>query len=386
MLKRAAIVDGLRIPFVKSQGPYKGVTNQEMMIAVVESLTQRWALKNQVLGDVIGGSVIKRSQDWNLVREVVLGTSLHPNTSALTIQKACATSLEAANLIALKIRMGQIHQGIAVGSDTNSETDQLPVVVEARTGLSMGQHAEKMAQYYGISRADQDLWAYESHQKAAKAYAAGFFARQLIEFHGVQRDGILRAETTLEKLASLKTVFDPTPAGSLTAGNSTALTDGAAAVFLAEEGWARAQGYPILAYFVDAEVAALDFVQAEHQLLLAPTLAVARLLKRHGLALQDFDFYEIHEAFAAQVLATLTAWESRSFCEQVVGLGGPLGAIERRKINVHGGSLSLGHPFAATGARLVGTAAQLLASRGGGKALISVCAAGGMGVAALIEG
>ncbi|MCX7674302.1 MAG: acetyl-CoA C-acyltransferase [Bdellovibrionaceae bacterium] len=385
MKKRVAIVDGLRIPFVKSQGAYKGVTNQEMMTAVLEGLVQRWNLQGQVLGDVIGGTVMKRAENWNLVREAVLGTSLHPNTSGLTIQKACATSLEAANLIALKIRAGQIQHGVALGSDTNSESDQLPMVVEARTGLSMGQHAERMAQRYGISRADQDRWAYESHQKAAKAYDQGFFAKQLMEFHGVQRDGILRPETSLEKLASLKTVFDTSPKGSLTAGNSTALTDGAAAVFLAEAEWAQAQGYPILARFVDAEVAALDFVRAEHQLLMAPTLAVSRLLKRHGLKLQDFDFYEIHEAFAAQVLATLKAWESSEFCEQILGLNDPLGAIDHAKINVYGGSLSLGHPFAATGARLVTTAARLLAARGGGRVLISVCAAGGMGVAAIVE-
>jgi acetyl-CoA C-acetyltransferase len=221
--------------------------------------------------------------------------------------------------------------------------------------------------------------------KAAAAYERGFFKDLVVPFRGLERDGILRADTTLEKLATLKPAFDKTSGqGTLTAGNSTNLSDGASAALLSSEEWARAHNREVQAWLVDAQVAAVDFEHGEG-LLMAPTVAVAQLLQRRGLTLQDFDFYEIHEAFAAQVLCTLKAWESDDYCRNRLGLPGALGSIDRSKLNVVGSSLAVGHPFAATGARIVATAAKLLAERGSGRCLISICTAGGMGVVAILE-
>lgn len=420
--KKVAILGGSRIPFVKSHTVYLGQSNQDMFTATVQDLVHKKNLKDKILGDVVAGVVMNHPLDWNLTREVVLGTGLAAETPGLNIQRACGTGLEAANLIALKIAAGQIDSGIAGGSDTNSDIPligqrklthflirlqnaksfaekikviatqfsfgllkpQLPMVKEPRTGLSMGEHCELMVKEWQISRKEQDEIAFRSHQNAAKAYDEGFFDDLICEFNGLKKDTITRKETTLEKLAKLKPAFDRSEKGTLTAGNSTPLTDGASAVLLSSPEWAQKNGLPVMAYFVDCESAAVDFVHGAG-LLMAPTIAVARLLKRNNLKLQDFDYYEIHEAFAGQVACTLKAWESAEYCKKNMGLDQPLGSIDRNKMNVKGGSLALGHPFAATGGRIVATAAKILNQKGSGRVLISICTAGGMGVAAIIE-
>lgn len=416
------VVGGARVPFVKSMTHYMGVKTQDLMTASLLHLIRHYKLEGQRLGDVALGAVMNSSSNWNLARECVLGTPLHPHTPAFNLQRACGTSLEAAGLIALKIAAGQIESGIAGGVDTNSDLPievaeslaaklialnqarslgdrlqvisslrpkdlkpRLPAVVEPRTRLSMGQHTEKMVKEWKISREDQDALALASHQTAARAYAEGFYADLVFKFNEVDRDRIVRGDTTLEKLAQLKPAFDRSAAGTLTAGNSSPLTDGSAAVLLASEAEAKARNWPRLAKFVDMEVSAVDFVAGEG-LLIAPTLAVSRMLARRGLKLQDFDLYEIHEAFAGQVLCTLRAWESPEYCSRVLGLQAPLGKLDRSKMNLRGGSLALGHPFAATGARIVASLAKSLSLAGPGRrGLISVCTAGGMGVAAILE-
>lgn len=418
---RVAIIGSLRIPFVKSFQQYKRTSNQEMLTATLQGLVEKHKLNGKLLGDVSFGAVMQSSIEWNFSREVVLGTSLHPNTPAFNVQRACGTSLETINLIALKIAAGQIESGIGGGSDTNSDLPVMvqrklswklidlnsakslgkkignflkinfsdlkpayPAVVEPRTGMSMGQHTEKMVKEWKITREAQDELSLISHQNAAKAYQEGFYDDLLVPYKGATKDTIVREDTDMEKLAKLKPVFDRSSAGTLTAGNSTLLTDGAGMVFLGSESYAQENNYPVLAYFSDCEAAAIDFVHGAG-LLMAPTLAVARLLKRNNLSLQDFDFYEIHEAFAGQVLCTLKAWESDDYCKKELGLDSALGSIDRSKMNVKGGSVALGHPFGATGARVVGTMAKLLHAKGSGRGLISVCTAGGMGVAAIIE-
>lgn len=419
--KRVAILGGLRIPFVKSFQQYSRTSNQEMLTATLQGMVDKYGLSGKLLGDVALGAVMQSSFEWNYSREVVLGTTLHPNTPAFNLQRACGTSLEAINLIALKISAGQIESGIGGGSDTNSDLPIMfqrklawklidinsakstaqriarflkikpgdlkpsyPAIVEPRTALSMGQHTEKMVKTWKVGREEQDHLALQSHMKAVAAYREGFYEDMVIPFKNATRDTIIREDTSMEKLARLHPAFDKSPAGTLTAGNSTVFTDGAAAVFLGNEGYATAHDYPVLAYFSDCEAAAVDFVHGAG-LLMAPTLAVARLLKRNNLSLQDFDYYEIHEAFAGQVLCTLKAWEDDHYCKEQLGLEKALGPIDRSKMNVKGGSVALGHPFGATGARLVATMAKLLHQKGKGKGLISVCTAGGMGVAAIIE-
>jgi acetyl-CoA C-acetyltransferase len=420
-VRRVAILGGVRIPFARGMGAYADVGNQQMLTAALQGLVDRFRLGGARRGGGAGGAVMKHSSQWNLVRESVLGTSLAPETPALDLQRACGTSLEAAILVGNKIALGQIDSGAACGVDTVSDApivyarpyQQLllasargrtlgerlkpwlglrpsffkpvaPSVNEPRTGLSMGQACEQMAKAWRISRAAQDELAYESHRRAAAAYAAGFYRDLVIEYHGLTQDNNLRAGTSLEQLAKLKPVFDRSPAGTMTAGNSTPLTDGAAAVLLASEDWARAQNLPVQAYLTYAKAHAVDFVNKEG-LLMAPAYAVAMMLRDAGLGLADFDYYEIHEAFAAQVLCTLAAWESKEFCRDRLGLAAPLGAIDRAKLNVVGSSLAIGHPFAATGARIVATLAKLLAERGGRRGLISICTAGGMGVTAIVE-
>lgn len=417
------ICGGKRIPFCKAGTAYMTASNQDMATHAVQSLVDQFDLKSQQLGEVTLGAVIKHSKDWNLAREVVLGTTLSPHTPGITIQRACGTSLDAAILIANKIAVGQIEAGIAGGADTVSDIPvvfsrkfaqrmmrmnnarsfwqrlgamfkgfrfgelkpRLPGVAEPRTGMSMGQHCELMAKEWNIARADQDQMAYDSHQKAAKAYEEGFFDDLVTPFLNVERDNILRPQTSLEKLASLRTVFDKSDAGTLTAGNSTPLTDGASSVLLATEEWARERGLPIQAYLRDAQVAAVDYVDGKEGLLMAPAYAVPQMLDRAGISLQDFDIYEIHEAFAAQVLCTLKAWESDQFCKERLGRDSALGTIDRNKLNPKGSSLAVGHPFAATGARIVATLAKELAEGDAKRGLISVCTAGGMGVTAILE-
>jgi acetyl-CoA C-acetyltransferase len=418
----AAILGGLRIPFCRQNSAYADLCNLAMGTEVVRRLVERHGLAGKELGEVAFGAVLKHARDFNLAREIVLGTPLKPTTPGLTLQRACGTGFESAIVIANKIALGQITTGIGGGSDSASEVPLVlnrtlnarllaaaraqsfgqrlaafkgfrfgelkpvaPGVAEPRTGKRMGDHCEMMAKTWKIPRAEQDQLAWESHQKAARAFERGFHEPLVAPFRGVTRDNILRPDTSLEKLASLKPAFDTKSGqGTLTAGNSTPLTDGAAAVLLAHPDWARAEGQEVLASIVDAEVSAVDFVGGEG-LLMAPTVAVARLLARQKLTLADFDYYEIHEAFAAQVLCTLAAWESASYCEDRLGLAAPLGSIDRDKLNVAGGSLALGHPFAATGARMIAGSARLLAERGGGRALVTACAAGGMGVAMVIE-
>ena len=421
--RRVAILGGVRIPFCKNNTAYFDVGNLGMSIKTLGALVEKFGLQGEQLGEVAMGAVLKHSSDWNLGREATLSSGLSPLTPGITLQRACGTGLDTVITIANKIALGQIEAGIGGGSDTTSDVPiavgpklrrrllnlnmartfgervsaalkgfspaefkpEFPGVGEPRTGKSMGDHCEMMAKEWKISRGDQDQLALESHRKAAAAYERGFFSDLVVPFRGLERDNILRGDTTLEKLATLKPAFDKTSGqGTLTAGNSTPLSDGASAALLASEDWARAHGKEVLAWFVDAQVAAVDFEHGEG-LLMAPTVAVAQLLKRQRLTLQDFDFYEIHEAFAAQVLCTLKAWESDEYCRGRLGLDGALGSIDRGKLNVVGSSLAVGHPFAATGARIVATAAKLLKEKGAGRALISICTAGGMGVVAIIE-
>ncbi len=420
-VRRVAIVGGVRIPFVRAMGAYAECSNQDMLTAALQGVVDRYGLAGERLGDVGAGAVLKHPRDFNLTREAVLSTTLSPQTPAFDMQRACGTSLETAILLGLKIATGQIDSGIAAGVDTASDAPigvsealrklmlrsargrsfgervapwlglrpshvkpNLPAVAEPRTGLSMGQSCELMAQRWSISREAQDRLALESHQRAAAAYDAGFYEDLLVEFRGVRADNNLRRDTTLEKLATLKPAFPMQGTGTLTAGNSTPMTDGAAAVLLASEEWARQRKLPVLAYLTYGKVAAVDFVHDEG-LLMAPAYAVPRMLADANLTLQDFDFYEIHEAFAAQVLCTLQAWQSAEFCRDRLGLAAPLGAIDCAKLNVKGGSLAVGHPFAATGARILATLAKAIDERGTGRGMVSICTAGGMGVTAIVE-
>jgi acetyl-CoA C-acetyltransferase len=421
--KRVGVIGGVRIPFCRNNTAYADVGNFGMSVKVLGALVERFGLHGVELGEVAMGAVIKHSSDWNLAREAVLSSGLAPTTPGITTARACGTSLDNTIIIANKIAAGQIDAGIAGGSDTTSDVPivygarlrkrllavnraktpmeklqaalrgfslselkpSFPGVAEPRTGKSMGDHCEEMAKQWHISRADQDALALESHRKLAAAYEEGFFDDLLVPFRGLKRDGFLRPDSTMEKLASLKPAFDKTSGkGTLTAANSTGLSDGASAVLLGSDEWAARRGLSIQAYLLDAEIAAVDFVHGEG-LLMAPTVAVPRMLARHGLTLQDFDYYEIHEAFAAQVLCTLRAWESADYCKNRLGLDAPLGAIDPAKLNVHGSSLAVGHPFAATGARVVATLAKLLEQKGRGRGLISICTAGGMGVTAILE-
>lgn len=425
-VRRVAILGGNRIPFARSNTVYSHVSNQDMLTATLQGLVDRFNLHGERLGDVAAGAVMKHSRDFNLVRECVLSTTLARETPAFDLQQACGTGLEAAMLVANKIALGHIESGIAGGVDTTSDAPialnekmrkilldlsraktggqrlatalrlrpsmlvkpSLPRNGEPRTGLSMGEHAELMASTWGVTREAQDELALKSHQNLAKAYEQGFFNDLMTTFKGVTRDNNLRADLSIEKLRSLKPVFDKKVApgqGTLTAGNSTPLTDGASAVLLASEEWAAARNLPVLAYLTFSEVAAVDFFDKKEGLLMAPAYAVPRMLARAGLTLQDFDYYEIHEAFAAQVLCTLDAWQDAAFCRDKLGLDKPLGAIDMAKLNVNGSSLAAGHPFAATGGRIVATLAKMLARKGSGRGLISICAAGGQGVVAIIE-
>ncbi|MBL8201350.1 MAG: acetyl-CoA C-acetyltransferase [Chromatiales bacterium] len=419
--RRVAIIGGRRIPFCRANTSYTHQSNQAMMTATLQALVDAYRLGGERLGDVALGAVMKHSRDWNLARECVLGTTLAPETPAFDLQRACGTSLEAAILIGNKIALGQIDAGIAGGTDTISDVPIVypdeyreillasargksfggrakpwlglrpsmfrpvaPGVTEPRTKLSMGQSTEITAKQWGITRADQDQLAMESHHKAAKAWAEGFYKDLVAPFSGATADNNVRADTSLEKLGKLRPVFDRGPHGTMTAGNSTPLTDGAASVLLASEDWAKARGLPVQAYLRYGKVAAVDFVKKEG-LLLAPAYAVSAMLADAGLGLQDFDYYEIHEAFAAQTLATLKAWESAEFCRDRLGRNQPLGSVDRSKMNVKGGSIAIGHPFAATGARIVASLAKLLEQKGSGRGLISICTAGGMGVTAIVE-
>jgi acetyl-CoA C-acetyltransferase len=419
--RRVAIIGGTRIPFCRAYTGYMDKSNQDMMTAALTGLVEKYNLKGKKLDDVSLGAVIKHSKDFNLARECVLGAGLHPDTPAFDIQRACGTSLEAAILIGNKIALGQIDSGIAAGVDTISDTPivypksyqqlllksatarnlsgkitpwfglrpsmfkpEFPGVVEPRTGLSMGESNELTAKEWGITRPAQDELAYQSHMNAAKAYDEGFYDDLVIEYAGVKRDNNMRPDTSLEKLGKLKPAFDKSPTGTMTAGNSTPLTDGAAGVLLASEDWAREHNLPVQAYLRYGKVAAVDFVASEG-LLMAPAYAVSEMLKDAGLGFADFDLFEIHEAFAAQVLATLAAWESPEFCRDRLGRAEPLGSVDRSKLNIKGGSVAIGHPFAATGARILGSLAKMLDQRGQGRGLISVCTAGGMGVTAIVE-
>ncbi|MBI5334884.1 MAG: acetyl-CoA C-acetyltransferase [Burkholderiales bacterium] len=425
-IRRVAVIGGNRIPFARSNSAYSHVSNQEMLTAALQGLIDRFNLHGVRLGDVAGGAVMKHSRDFNLVRESVLSTTLAPETPAFDLQQACGTGLEAAMLVANKIALGHIESGIACGVDTTSDAPiainekmrkilleanrqkttgkklatvakvrpsmlvkpAIPRNSEPRTGLSMGEHCELMAKEWAIPREEQDQLALASHKNMAAAYERGYFADLITPFKGLTRDNNLRADLTIEKLRSLKPCFDKkvNPGhGTLTPGNSTPLTDGASAVLLASEDFARERNLPVLAYLTFSEVAAVDFFDKKEGLLMAPAYAVPRMLKRAGLALQDFDFYEIHEAFAAQVLCTLKAWETPEYCRERLGLPGALGSIDRSKLNINGSSLAAGHPFAATGGRIVATLAKMLAERGSGRGLISICAAGGQGVVAILE-
>jgi len=422
-LKRVAIVGGSRTPFARSFGAYAKASNQELLTASLRALVERYGLAGVRLGDVIGGAVVKHSKDYNLVRECLLSSGLDPETPGLDIQRACGTSLEAAVLIANKIALGQIDAGIAAGVEAMSDPPIvfpqsfrellleshrgrsfgqrlkpwlrlrphhfkpiMPGVVEPRTGLSMGQSCELMVKTWNIGRAEQDQLAAASHQRAAAAWREGFYDDLVVPHAGLKADNNVRPDSTVEKLATLRPVFDTSGSGTLTAGNSTPITDGAAAVLLASEEWAAQRNLPVLAWLRAAKTWAVDFASGKEGLLMAPAYAVSAMLQDTGFALQDFDYYEIHEAFAAVPLCTMKAWESADYCRERLGRSAPLGSIDRARLNVKGGSVAIGHPFAATGARILATTAKLLAGDPGAKrALVSACTAGGMGVTAILE-
>jgi acetyl-CoA C-acetyltransferase len=419
--RRVAIVGGNRIPFARSNSKYAHASNQDMLTAALDGLVARFGLEGERLGEVVAGAVLKHSRDFNLTRECVLGSKLSPDTPAYDVQQACGTGLEATILVANKIALGQIDVGIAGGVDTTSDAPialneklrqvlleansakstgarlralskirpnqivpAIPRNEEPRTGLSMGEHQAITAKKWGITREAQDELAARSHQNLAAAYDRGFFSDLLNPYLGLERDENLRPDSSVEKLAKLSPVFGG-PDGTMTAGNSTPLSDGAALVLLASEEWAKEHDLPVLAYFSHAETAAVDYVNGDEGLLMAPAYAMPRMLDRAGLKLQEFDLYEIHEAFAAQVLSTLKAWEDPAFCRDRLGRDEPLGSIDRSKLNINGGSLGAGHPFAATGGRIVAALAKELAERGSGRGVISICAAGGQGVVAILE-
>jgi len=423
--RRAAVVGGNRIPFARADGPYAHASNQDMLTATLDGLIARFGLQDERLGEVAAGAVLKHSRDFNLTRESVLGSRLSAATPAYDVQQACGTGLETTLLVANKIALGQIEVGIAGGVDTVSDAPiavnedlrqvlldinrarslggrlralgglrpgqlkpSIPRNAEPRTGLSMGEHAAITAAEWGIGREAQDELAVASHRNLAAAYDRGFFADLVTPFLKLARDQNLRPDSSLERLAKLEPVFGRGEGATMTAGNSTPLTDGASTVLLASEEWAAQRNLPVLAHVVDGETAAVDYVHGDRRedgLLMAPVYAVPRLLERNKLTLADFDFYEIHEAFASTVLATLAAWEDPDFCRNRLGLPEPLGTIDRTKLNVNGSSLAAGHPFAATGGRIVATLAKLLHEKGSGRGLISICAAGGQGVVAILE-
>jgi len=424
-VRRVAILGGSRIPFARQGSAYAGASNQDMLTAAFRALVDKFNLKNQVIGEVAAGAVIKHSRDWNLARESTLGSGLHPTTPAYDLQRACGTSLSATIQLGYRIALGEIDCAIAGGVDSASDVPLAygrkmrdiflrsfkgrsflervrpwgsfrpgllkpmpPSTGEPRTGMSMGQHCEEMVKEWQVSRREQDELALASHKNADAAWRAGFFRDLVVPFMGLEKDNNVRGDTSLEKLAQLKTAFDRSAAGTLTAGNSSPLTDGAAAVLLASEDWARSRGLKPLCYLTHSETAAVDYVGMagpKEGMLMAPAYAVARMLRRAGITLQDFEIYEIHEAFAGQVLCTLKAWNDDKFCKDRVGLTGKLGEIDRSKMNIKGGSVALGHPFAATGGRILATLAKIIDQHGGGRGLISICAAGGLGVTAILE-
>ncbi|PRB72522.1 acetyl-CoA C-acetyltransferase [Arthrobacter sp. MYb213] len=423
-VRHAVIIGGNRIPFARSNTAYVNVSNQDMFTAALEGLVARFGLQGQHIGAVSGGAVLKHSKDFNLMRECVLGSSLDAATPAYDVQMACATGMEAIGSLANKIKLGQLDSAIGGGVDTTSDA---PIVVseslraillelsrarstkaklsalakirpahlapsapgtgEPRTGMSMGEHQAITTHAWGITREAQDELALASHKNLAAAYDRGFFDDLITAFNGLAKDNNLRADSSMDKLAKLKPAFGKSlgEQATMTAANSTPLTDGASAVLLGSEDYAQENDLPMLANFVDFEAAAVDFVHGSEGLLMAPAYATARLLKRNNLSFEDFDFFEIHEAFAGTVLATLKAWESEEFCREKLGLDGPLGTVDRAKLNVNGSSLAAGHPFAATGGRLIASTAKMLHEKGSGRALISVCAAGGQGVVAILE-
>jgi acetyl-CoA C-acetyltransferase len=421
-VRQAAVLGGNRVPFARRDGPYAHASNQDMFTTVLDGLVSRYSLQGERLGEVAAGGVLKHSRDFNLTRECVLGSALDPATPAYDVQQACGTGLETTIAVANKVALGQIECGIAGGFDTTSDAPievnedlrrllldvnrahslqarvglatrlrpghvvpRIPRNEEPRTGLSMGEHQAISTRRWGIGRTEQDEWAVGSHRKLAAAYDRGFFDDLVTPYLGLERDQNLRPDSSVEKLAKLSPVFGDGPEATMTAANSTPLSDGAAAVLLASDEWAEERSLPVLAHIVDAETGAVDFVHGDDDLLGAPLYAVPRLLERNGLALQDFDLYEIHEAFASQVMMTMKAWQDPDFCAERLGREEPLGAMDPEKINVTGSSLAVGHPFGATGGRITATLAKLLAERGSGRGLISICAAGGQGVCAILE-
>ncbi|MFI2812530.1 MULTISPECIES: acetyl-CoA C-acetyltransferase [unclassified Microbulbifer] len=420
--RRVAIVGANRIPFARSHTAYDGLSNQVMLTDTLRGLVDKYSLAGEKLDEVAGGAVQKHAKDWNLVRESVLGCGLDPHTPAYDIQQACGTSLEATILVANKIALGQIDCAIACGTDTTSDIPmgahpgmrrtllkinnarttvdrlkaaaglldprqllpEVPTGAEPRTGMSMGQHAQVTATQWGITREAQDELALASHKNLARAYDEGFFDDLVMPYHGLERDNNLRPDSTMEKMAKLKPAFDRDN-GTITAGNATPFTDGASAVLLASEEWAAARGLPVLAYITAGQAAAVDYVKGGEGLLMGGAYAIPHMLQQRGLSLQDFDFYEIHEAFAAVVLCTLAALESSEFCRDKLGLPEALGSIDRSRLNVNGSSIATGHPFAATGGRIVASLAKMLDQKGSGRGLISVCAAGGQAVTAILE-
>lgn len=421
-LRKVAIVGGARIPFCRAFSGYLDETNMSMLTGALGGLADKFGLRGEKIDEVMAGAVQNHSRDFNLAREATMNAGFSPFTPGTTVQIACGTSLQSALALGAKIANGEIESGIAAGADSISDTpivvgpkfsrrminlsrarsfgqklgvfkgmsfgELMPVtpsVNEPRTGLSMGQHCELMAREWGISREAQDGLAARSHLNAAQAYNDGFHDDLVVPHAGIYVDNNIRPDTSKEKMGELKPAFDRKSGhGTLTAGNSTPLTDGAAAVLLASEDWAKERGLPVLGFLHMGAVAANDFAGGDG-LLMAPTIAVSNMMRRAGLTFDDVDLFEIHEAFAAQVLCTLAAWEDKKYNKNVLDRDKAMGKIDPTKINIKGSSVAYGHPFAATGARILGVTAKLLETENKKRALISVCTAGGMGVSALVE-
>lgn len=423
--RRAAVVAGLRTPFLRSGTAFAVMSALDLATAAVTELMARTGLEPDDVDRVVFGTVVPWTETHNIAREVVIDSGLPRSTDAYSVSRACATGTQALVDAAQAIVLGDAEVVVCGGTEslsripvtyhdevvralreasrakdplakaralTRIRPGQLvpdpPDLDERSTGLTMGESAEVMAKENGIPREEQDEFALRSHRRAVAAWEAGIYDQEVMAVpvppgyrEAVERDGIPRPDTSLEKLASLPPVFDRRH-GSVTAGNSSPLTDGAAALVVMEEARARALGYEPLAYVRSWAFAAVD---PGWQLLMGPAFAAPVALDRAGMKLDDLDLVDVHEAFAAQALSNLRAFASREWARRHLGRDEPLGEVPDEKLNVHGGSIALGHPFAATGARQVLTMARELERRGGGTALITQCAAGGLGAALVLE-
>ncbi|MEM9188659.1 MAG: acetyl-CoA C-acyltransferase FadI [Myxococcota bacterium] len=423
--KRVAVVAGLRTPFAKQGTAYKDVSALDLGKLAVTELLQRTGVEPSEIGQVVYGQVVPSLSGPNIAREIVLGTGMPQDIEAYSVSRACATSYQSTVNVAESILAGSVDCGIAGGSDSASDVpiavskkladalvtaskartlpDRLrafknlkpkdlipvpPALKEMSTGLTMGESAEKMAKENGISRADQDAYAHRSHTRTAKAWNDGRFADEVMTVYvppkykgSIGEDNLVRKDSTLEGYEKLRPVFDRKH-GSVTAGNSSPLTDGASALLLMREDKAKALGFDVLGFIRSYSFAALD---PRGQLLMGPSYATPIALDRAGIELSDIDLVDMHEAFAAQILSNTQAFESDAFAREKLGRKKRIGEIDWDKFNVNGGSIAIGHPFAATGARQITQTLHELKRRGGGLGLVTACAAGGLGAAMVLE-